>query len=131
MKLGWTLFAASLIVPVVSSAKIVDLAFPQDGRFEHAEVVPAGKFLEVCGKLERGDRLPWSFQAAAPLDFNIHYHVADKVEYPERRTGVESLQGTFEAPLAQHFCWMWKNPGKTDVSVSATVGKAEARSGAR
>lgn len=123
MKLGWTLLAASLVLPAGAIAKIVDLSFAADGQFEHAESVPAGKFLEVCGKLDRGDRVAWSFQAAAPVDFNVHYHVGEKVEYPERRSAVETLQGNFEAPLPQHFCWMWRNTGKTDVKVAATFRK--------
>lgn len=113
---------AILAVPGVSSARIVDLTFP-GGRFEHAEAITPGKFLEICGKLDRAERVAWSFRAAAPLDFNIHYHVGDRVEYPEKRSGTASLEGVFEPPLAQHFCWMWRNTGSTDVTVTTTFLK--------
>ena len=40
-----------------------------------------GKFVEICGKLPSGARVGWSFEAQEALDFNIHYHVGDKVEF--------------------------------------------------
>ena len=51
----------------------------------------------------------WSFQAAAPLNFNIHYHEGKKVEYPAKQDGVSQLQGTLPVSLDQDYCWMWTN----------------------
>ena len=115
--------AAFVAAPAIASAKIVDLSFTSEGRFEHAEPIAAGKFLEVCGKFEAGQRLDWSFEVGAPVDFNIHYHVGDKVEFPEKRSAIGSLGGVFVAPVTQHFCWMWKNTGTTEVKVSAIFRK--------
>ena len=123
MKLAASIVATALAAPAMAGAKIVDLAFPADGRFADAEASPAGKFVEVCGKFEQGQRVDWSFQAAAPLDFNIHYHVGDKVEFPEKRSAIGSLEGAFVAPVAQHYCWMWKNTGKSDVKVATSFAK--------
>ena len=115
--------AAILAAPVIAAAKIVDLALTADGRFEHAEPIAAGRFLEVCGKFEQGQRLDWSFEAGAPVDFNIHYHVGERVEFPEKRSAVGSFGGVFVAPVTQHFCWMWKNTGTTEVRFSAIFRK--------
>lgn len=115
--------AAALAIPGIAAAKIIELAFTPDARFEHAESISPGRFLEVCGKLEQGQRVEWTFHAAAPVDFNIHYHVAEKVEFPEKRAAVVSLEGSFVAPVSQHFCWMWKNNGQADVKVKTTFRK--------
>lgn len=101
--------AALLCTAAASRAAIVEMQFDAQGRFAHETTVPPGKFVEVCGKLPRGARIAWRFEAHAPLDFNVHYHIGDTVEFPEKRSAVSALRGDLVAGSDQHYCWMWKN----------------------
>lgn len=90
-------------------AALTDIAWTASGRFEHSETVASGKFVELCGKLAKGQTVKWSFKSAQPLDFNIHYHQGEQVVFPVKRSGVAALDGTLVLPLDQDYCWMWTN----------------------
>ena len=109
----------SSALPLIAQAAITDIAFDQAGRFVHQATVAPKKFVEVCGKLDRGATVTWRFDAQAALDFNVHYHVGDKVEFPEKRDAVSVLKGELVAASDQHYCWMWRNT--RDVGVSLNV----------
>ena len=100
-------------------AEVVDLAFDAAGRFAHQTPVAPGKFVEVCGKLARGQAVGWAFQAEGPLDFNIHYHEGKKVVMPDKREGSAAAQGQLKVPVDQDYCWMWTN--KTTAPVKLTL----------
>ena len=69
-----------------------------------------GKVAEPCLKLAAGERLDFSFSAAAPLDFNIHYHTSDdRVFFPVQSKAVSSREGTYIAPVTRDYCLMWTN----------------------
>ena len=112
---------ALLSGPLVAAAAVVDIAFDPAGRFAHRAVVPPKKFVELCGKLSRDARVGWKFEAAAPLDFNVHYHVGDKVEFPEKRDAVTTLDGELLALSDQHYCWMWRNTGGAEVRMTVEL----------
>jgi hypothetical protein len=109
-------------LPVFAHADIVDIQW-QDGAFTHKATVAPKKILEACGKLSKGERVKWSFEADAKTDFNIHYHVGKDVVYPERRTGIEGGGGTLAVVLEQDYCWMWRNTAGAPVSVSMRLAK--------
>ena len=100
-------------------ADIVDIAWDADGRFERSMTVAPGKFAELCGKLPAGLQVGWNFQATAPLDFNVHYHVGKEVVFPSKLTAVASAKDTLATKLDQDYCWMWSN--KTTASATFTV----------
>ena len=114
-------FLAAALAPAVSSATLVEINLDASGRFEHRATVAPGKFLEICGKLKASERIAWEFHAAQPMDFNVHYHVGQMVEFPQRESGVSRLSGTFEAPVDQHYCWMWKNGGAAEAPLEVTM----------
>ena len=66
-----------------------------------------GKVHEVCERLEKGDKRRYHWKATAPVDFNIHYHEGEKVTFPVKRDAMRGDGGTFIAPVAQDYCWMW------------------------
>lgn len=103
--LGLSLAAAS---PVSSVSPVFPIAW-RDGIFEHRADVAPGKFLEVCAKLDPGDRIRWFFEGGASLDFNIHYHEERELRYPARQDAVSKLDGTLDVTLPQDYCWMWAN----------------------
>jgi hypothetical protein len=114
------LVLAAFAVTGVAQAEIVDLAFDSAGRFAHRAPVAPGKFVEVCGKLARGQAVSWEFQADGPLDFNIHYHEGKKVVMPDKRERSAAEKGQLKVQLDQDYCWMWSN--KTTVPVQLTLG---------
>lgn len=105
-------FAAS------AGAQVVDIAWDASGNFETKSPLAGGKFVEVCGKLTKGQAVIWRFEADRPLAFNIHYHAGDQVVFPENRAAVSALSGTLEVAVDQDYCWMWTNPAKAEVLVT-------------
>jgi len=110
--LGGTAFAA---------AQVVDIAFNAEGRFTHTATLAPKELLEVCGKLPKGSRVQWSFEAGAPLPFNIHVHQGKEVVYPAKLEKAEKAQGlqTFDAEPAH--CWMWTNKTTADVDIRLSL----------
>ena len=101
-----------------AAAQVVDIAFDADGRFTHTATLAPKELLEVCGKLPKGSRVHWSFEAGAPLPFNIHVHQGKEVVYPAKLERADRAQGrqVFEAEPAH--CWMWTNKTTADVVIS-------------
>lgn len=90
-------------------AEIVDIAWDTEGRFERSVSVAPGKFAEVCGKLPAGLKVGWTFEASAPLDFNVHYHVGKEVVFPSKLNAVVTAKDTLATKVDQDYCWMWSN----------------------
>lgn len=113
-------------LPAVARAELVDIKW-QDGAFAHKAAIAPRKFLEVCGKLTKGDTVTWSFAAGAKADFNIHYHVGKDVVYPENRKGVESGDGTLAVAIDQDYCWMWSNKAEATADLSVKLVRVPAK----
>lgn len=106
-----------------ASSLIVELRWAGDGSFNHTATVAAGKFVEVCGRLEQGASVRWSFESAMPVDFNIHYHVGKEAVFPARQTQVSSGRDTLNVAVAQDYCWMWTNKGRDPVSLTVDLAR--------
>ncbi|MFG6439172.1 hypothetical protein [Roseateles sp. LKC17W] len=104
-----------------AAAQVVDIAWTPEGRFTHTATLALRELLEVCGKLPRGGRVAWSFEAGAPLPFNIHVHQGKAVVYPAKLDKAEKAQGlqVFDAEPAH--CWMWTNTAAEAVKVSVEL----------
>jgi hypothetical protein len=94
--------------PPADSAKTVNL--------------PANEFHEECMELAAGQRLGYSFRAAAALEFNIHYHRDGKIRYPVQKKGVATLAGSYTSPRNDGYCLMWRNPGRQPVRLEYRFG---------
>ena len=108
--------------PMAAGAQAL-IEWKGDGRYDNAHTIAAGKFAELCAKLDAGARVQWSFAADAPLDFNIHYHVGNRVEYPAKADGSRRESGVLVTPQAQDYCWMWTNRGATPSEVKVTLDR--------
>lgn len=121
------LFAAMLALAALAAlsapaaAELVPIEWNAEGRFSKDVPVPPGKFVEACEKLAKGARIAWSFEAAAPVDFNIHYHEGKKVRFPARRNQVAKDAGTLVARRGQDYCWMWTNKTAAEVPLRFTL----------
>ncbi len=67
------------------------------------------KVHEECLSLNPSQKMSYSFTAVAPLDFNIHYHVGEKVFYPVKKDKVTSQKDVFKPKEKQDYCLMWTN----------------------
>ena len=111
-------FAALAAAPTVS-ADIIDIAWDASGRFERTVTLAPGKFAELCGKLPAGLKVRWDFEASAPLDFNVHYHVGKDVVFPSKMAATRKAKDVLDTRIEQDYCWMWSN--KTSAAASLKV----------
>ena len=102
-------------------ADIVDIAWNVEGRFERSLSVAPAKFVEVCGKLPADLKIGWAFEASAPLDFNVHYHVGKEVVFPSKLTAVTTAKDTLTTTIDQDYCWMWSNKSSSRVRVDVLL----------
>lgn len=80
-------------------------------RFEGEQLLAQGEELQVCGPLEKGQVVHWTFHANAVLAFDIHHMVGKRVHYGEKRLRTKGLQGQYVAPETVTYCWRWTNRG--------------------
>ena len=85
--------------------------------------VPPGGFTEWCGLLRAGESVNWEFEAADPVDMNIHFHEGRTVQFPVQRDGVRLWNGTLHAAVEQQYCWTWANRHATPVALQARLQK--------
>ena len=112
--------ALLLLLPgTAAQAHIIDLQWDAQGRFETRLTLDPGKFVEVCGKLSKGQAIAWQFKAEAPMNFNIHYHEGKKVEFPAKLDGATTAEGKLAVAVNQDYCWMWSN--KSDKAGNLTL----------
>ena len=122
MKLN--LSALSLILltaPVLADE--VEILWNQAGRFQHEGNIKAGGILEVCGKLPAALSVDWSFESAAALESNIHYHEGKKVIFPAKHAAATAVKDSLTTKLAQEYCWMWSNRTPQAVQIKLELAK--------
>jgi hypothetical protein len=118
------LFTAMLLAGLPhAQAEIVDIRWAADGAFAHEAKIAPGKFVELCGKLPAGAKVRWHFEAGAPMDFNVHYHLGEKVVYPFKMNAVAAAQDVLETKLAQDYCWMWTYKGSSAATLSVRLSR--------
>jgi hypothetical protein len=117
------LAAVTLCGAVLASTHIVDIVWAPGERFAHQSQIAPGKFVEVCGKLAAADSVRWSFTAAAPVDFNIHYHVGKEAVFPAKKAQVAAARDTLNVTVAQDYCWMWTNKGSAPVELKVELAR--------
>jgi hypothetical protein len=106
-------FAAS----APATAQMVPITWDSAGRFTTDTSVPAGRFVEMCEQLSHGARVRWRYEAASPLDFNVHFHEGQSVSYPTQAQGAAHADGALQAARDQEYCWMWTNQATKDVTL--------------
>jgi len=105
----------------LARAEVIDLQWQQGGRFERELTIAPGRFAELCGPLEAGPAINWSFKADRAVNFNIHYHVDKDVHYPANHDQVESLEGELAVEARHDYCWMWVNKTKAAAKLSVAL----------
>ena len=75
--------AAAYVVALLFAGGVAAQSAPKS--FAHAIRVRAAA--EECVKLSAGASIRYVFESSAPVEFNIHFHRGDSVEYPVKRFG--------------------------------------------
>lgn len=122
-----------LVVPGLSGcAGVVDSSMPPDpaaidakqARFEEMVSVDAGSHKELCFQAGVGDRVLYRFEAGQPLDFNLHYYLAEQVYYPVPEHVTAAEKGEYVIPADDIYCLMWTNAHDAAVQMSIRVDGA-------
>ena len=71
-----------------------------------AKTLAPGEGHEECFPMKAGQRLSYSFEAEAALDFNVHYHVGEGITYPVQKSGTRREQGELQVNVPQDYCLM-------------------------
>jgi len=115
---------ALIAISEPAAAQLVPVEWDAAGQFSKELPVAVGKFVEVCEKLPQGAKIAWSFDAAAPLDFNIHYHEGKKVRFPAKKDQVTQHAGTLVTEAEQDYCWMWTNKTSAEAKLHFKLTKS-------
>jgi hypothetical protein len=105
------------LVPVADAAGVESVTAEKP--FAHS--VRPRQIAEECFKLPAGQAIGYAFEASAPVDFNIHYHVGKDVVYPVKGDQVRQAVDRFTAPSDQDFCLMWTNATLEMVTVKGRL----------
>jgi hypothetical protein len=106
-----------------AQAELIEIQWSEAGRFEQSRPIEAGKFLEICGKLDKAKPVTWQFNAERALNFNIHFHEGEKVTYPAKVEGATSAAGLLKAATEQDYCWMWSNKSGQAIELTLSLSR--------
>ena len=110
---------AALTGPV--AAELIEVKLTPDAIVEKQLTIAPGKFVELCSPLQRGQVVRWQFRAAAGVDFNVHFHVGERVHYPEQRPNIRAADGRLSVEVDQGYCWMWSSRSNAPVVIDANL----------
>lgn len=114
------MFAGALAASA-AFAELVEVQLQPGQSVDRQFTAAPGKFVEVCGKLSKGQALAWQFDASGPTDFNIHYHLGKDVKTPEQRSAVSAAKGQLLVQVKEDYCWMWTNRGAAAVTIQTRI----------
>jgi hypothetical protein len=109
------------LLATTAQAELVEIQWDAQQRMERRFDIAPGKFAELCGKLAKGQTVRWSFEGNAPTNFNVHFHVGKKVEFPTKLDGVSKSAGELKVEQDQDYCWMWSNKGAQPAGLSVQL----------
>ena len=109
--------AAAYVVAIVLAGGVAAQSAAKP--FTHTIRPRAGA--EECVKLSAGESIRYVFVSSAPVEFNVHFHRGDSIEYPVKRDSVAQADDRFTAPFAEEYCLMWTNRSLQAVTVKGTL----------
>jgi len=112
-RLASAMFGAVLLLAQAAVAQPVAKGF--------AHTVKAKGIAEECFRPPADASVRYAFEATGPVDFNIHFHRGNDVDYPVKADQVRQADARFVAPSAQEYCLMWTNRTAAPVAVSGTL----------
>ena len=80
--------------------------------------IKPGKVHEKCLSLTPPQKLTYSFESAAKLNFNLNYRKGDLVYYPVKLDRTNGESGLYEAKARENYCLVWENKSGADVALT-------------
>ena len=80
--------------------------------------IKSGKSHEKCLSLTPPQKLAYSFESAAKLNFNLNYRKGDQVYYPVKLDRTSGESGLYEAKARENYCLVWENKSGADVELT-------------
>ena len=114
---------ALAVMAIDARAELLEIAWDRSGRFETTASVAPGKFVEVCGRLDKWQSVAWSFKADLAMNFNIHYHEGKQVVFPAQQDAVADVHGKLDVSVSQDYCWMWTSKANAPIRLRLTLQK--------
>jgi hypothetical protein len=109
--------AAAYVVALLFAGGVAAQSAPKP--FAHSLRVRAAA--EECVKLSAGESIRYVFESSAPVEFNVHFHRGDSIEYPIKRADVRAADERFTARSTEEYCLMWTNRSLQIVTVKGTL----------
>jgi hypothetical protein len=96
----------------------------------HAEVakpvtIKSGKMFEKCLLLTPPQKIEYSFESTAKVNFNLHYHKGEQVYYPVKLDRTNGESGLYVAKAKETYCLMWENKSGADVELNFSTKVAK------
>jgi hypothetical protein len=113
--------ALGLLLMLVGCATTQTNTAMDTGETIDAALKPKG-IHEECFPMKPAEEVRVNFDASKPVDFNIHYHMGDKIFYPVEQKGIAKWQGTFRAEKDDVYCLMWTNTATEPVWLKGSYG---------
>jgi hypothetical protein len=82
-------------------------------------ILPVKKVHEECMQLSVGQKLTFSYQANAELEFNLHFHQGKEVTTPLSGK-YSNYSNTYAATEKNDFCLMWQNKNSKPTKFQTT-----------
>ena len=101
-----------LVVMAVGGALFASGAFSQATK---PITIKPGKVHEKCLSLTPPQKLAYSFESAAKVNFNLNYSKGDLVYYPVKLDRTNGESGLYEAKARENYCLVWENKSSADV----------------
>ncbi len=79
--------------------------------------IDAGKVHEVCMTLTEGQNLVYFFKSSKTMNFNIHYHEGETVNFPVEEYPTDMASDVFTATVEHGYCMMWTNQNENAVEL--------------
>lgn len=67
-------------------------------------------FAERCIEFDAGEKIVYRYKSPHPLNFNIHYHPQQGIEYKIQKEKISEFTGEFTSVAKQEYCFTWTNP---------------------
>ena len=88
-------------------------------------IIKPGKVFEKCMSLTPPQKIAYSFESGAKLNFNLNYRKGEQVYFPVKLDRTNGESGLYEAKARENYCLVWENKTSADVELtySAKIDK--------
>ena len=110
------------VVITVGMALFTASAFSQANK---PITIKSGKVHEKCLSLTPPQKLAYSFESAAKVNFNLNYRKGDLVYYPVKLDRTNGEAGLYEAKARENYCLVWENKSGADIALTYSAKIAQ------